>query len=266
MSYRQITDWSNTRILVSNDDGINAAGLKVLEGIARSLSDDVWVVAPESEQSGAGHSLTLHLPLRVRKIEEKRFAVTGTPTDCVLLALRNLIDPNEKKVDLVLSGVNHGSNLGEDITYSGTVAAAMEGTLLGVPAIALSQMCGDGSPPQWETAQHFAPGLVRQLMEVGLPNGRFYNVNFPDAMPDAVQGVQIAPQGRRKIGEKLEERLDPMGRAYYWIGGAREDAGDIPDSDLAMVNKNYISVTPLCLDLTDYKVMERITNSIRLVK
>ena len=223
---------------------------------------DVWVVSPETEQSGAGHSLTLHLPLRVRKIEDKRYAVSGTPTDCVLLALRNLIDAKEKPVDLVLSGINHGSNLGEDITYSGTVAAAMEGTLLGVPAIALSQMTGETGPVNWETARHYAPKLIRQLMEVGLPKGRFYNVNFPKAAPDDIQGVKLAPQGRRKIGEKLEKRLDPKGRPYYWIDGARDDSGDIPDSDLAMVNKNYISITALCLDLTDYKVMERINNSI----
>lgn len=262
MRYRKITDWSNTRILVSNDDGIHAEGLGVLESIARSLSDDVWVVAPETEQSGVAHSLTLHLPLRVRQIEEKRFAISGTPTDCVLLALRNLIDKEDKPVDLVLSGVNHGSNLGEDITYSGTVAAAMEGTLLGVPSIALSQAYSDGAPLRWDTAQAHGAEVVRKLMAVGLPNGRLYNVNFPEVEPAAVRGLKVAPQGRRKIGEQLEERIDPKGRPYYWIGGTRDETGEIQGSDLHFVKENYITVTPLCLDLTDYKAMEGISKDI----
>ena len=178
------------RILLTNDDGINATGLAVLEKIAAKLSEDVWVVAPETEQSGAGHSLTLHLPVRVREAAAKRYAVSGTPTDCVLLGLKEIIGKGqealgkrEKKshasgllpralVNLILSGVNRGSNVGDDITYSGTVAGAMEGTNLEVPSIALSQLCDDTSPVHWETAEQFAPDLIRQLVRAGWPGGR----------------------------------------------------------------------------------------------
>src|ERR671913_2421871 len=165
------------RILVTNDDGIHAPGLKLLEGIAAELSEDVWVVAPETDQSGVSHSLSLNDPLRLREIEERRFAVKGTPTDCVIMGIRHII--REARPDLVLSGVNRGQNVAEDVTYSGTVAGAMEGTILGVPSIALSQAYGPGgrSAVKWNCAERHAPRVIRRILELGMPRGTLVNVN-----------------------------------------------------------------------------------------
>ncbi len=244
------------RILVSNDDGIHAPGLEVLERIAHSLSDDVWVVAPEQEQSGAAHSLTLHLPIRVRKITARKFAVSGTPTDCVLMALRHII--MDKSVDLVLSGINRGSNIGDDITYSGTVAAAMEGTNLDVPSIALSQSCEDGGDVRWDTAEHHAAKVIQQLVEAGWPKQTLINVNFPECAPDEVQGVRFCPQGKRLVNVALAERFDLKKRPYYWLGGDRDNRADKPGVDLEVLAENFITITPLGMDLTDYKTMEEL--------
>lgn len=237
------------RILVTNDDGINANGIKVLERVARRLSDDVWVCAPENERSGAGHSLTLHRPLRLRQISPKRYAVSGTPTDSVLLALHHIL--LDHPPDLVLSGVNRGGNIGEDITYSGTVAAAMEATLLGVPAIALSQYVGEGRRKvHWPTAETNAPPLIRKLCKAGWPKGVLININFPDIAVGEVKGVVVADQGQRKIGENLDRRVDPRGRPYYWIGTLRNDASPRTGTDLDVVANGHIAVTPVHLDLT----------------
>lgn len=245
------------RILVTNDDGIHAPGLEVLERIARTLSDDVWVVAPEVEQSGAAHSLTLHVPVRARKISERRFAVNGTPTDCVLLALQQII-PASQKVDLVLSGINRGSNAGDDVTYSGTIAAAMEGTILHVPSIALSQECDDDHI-HWETAAQHAPAIIQKLMACGWPENDLMNVNFPDCLPNEVKGVRVCPQGKRLVNVALSpERRDQKGRPYFWIGGERENKAEKSGVDLEFLSAGYITVTPLCLDLTDYKTMEKL--------
>ncbi len=178
-----MTDPRALRILVTNDDGIAAHGIKVLEAIARDISEDVWVVAPESNHSGAGHSLTLRRPLRVRGLDERHFAVDGTPTDCVLVGLQRLIP--DKAVDLVLSGINHGGNLGEDVTYSGTIAAAMEATLFKVRSIALSQVCGDRSAIKWATAETFALPLIRRLVATPWAEDVLVNVNFPDRVAGA---------------------------------------------------------------------------------
>ena len=242
------------RILITNDDGIVADGLKVLEAIARAISDDVWIVAPEQEQSGAGHSLTLHVPVRLRQIEEKRYAASGTPTDCVMLAVKQ-IAPN-KKFDLILSGVNRGSNAADDVTYSGTVAGAMEGTLLDVPSIALSLLYDDPEKIHWQTAEQHAPELIKKLVATGWPKDTFINLNFPDCAPDAVKGTSVCPQGKRLVSVKLSERVDPKGRPYFWIGGAREDTPDREGVDIDWLNKGYITVTPLRMDMTDYKTME----------
>jgi 5'-nucleotidase len=246
-------DLAAARILVTNDDGIHAPGLKILERVARSLSRDVWVVAPESEQSASGHSLTLTAPLRVRRIAERRYAVNGTPTDCVLLAIKRIV--KGRAPDLVLSGVNAGGNLGEDITYSGTVAAAMEATLLGIPAIALSQMRRSGHPPHWATASHHAPAIVRRLTEVSFGRNIMVNVNFPDVVAQAVTGVRITRQGRHKIGDMITEGVDPRGHAYVWIGAERDEDVSFAGSDLAAVHHGAISITPLCLDLTHKPMM-----------
>ena len=253
MTWR-LDDLGKARILITNDDGINARGIKLLEKIAREFSDDVWVVAPEAEKSGAGHSLTLRDPLRMRTAGERVYAVTGTPTDCVLMAVAHLL--KDHPPDLVLSGINRGGNLGEDVTYSGTVAGAMEGTLLGIPSIALSQMVTAGDRAQWATAEHFAPEIIKRLTARGWPKGVFINVNFPDVTADRVGRIRVVPLGRRKIGGQLEERTDPRGFPYYWIGAMREEEPHNPDTDLGAVLKHDVAVTPVHLELTDRPSME----------
>lgn len=246
------------RILITNDDGINAEGLKTLERIARAISDDVWVVAPETEQSGAAHSLTLHLPVRVRKIASKRFAVSGTPTDCVLLALKEIIPVKTKPVTLLLSGVNHGSNVGDDVTYSGTIAAAMEGTILNIPSIAMSLLCNGSDKTNWQTAEKHAPDLVKKLMTVGWRENTLINMNFPDCVAGKVNGVQVCPQGKRIVNIKLSERDDPRGRPYFWLGGDRDNTPEKTGVDIDYLHNDYITITPICMDLTDYQSMEKI--------
>ena len=186
------------RILIANDDGIHASGIQVLERIAKTLTDDVWVVAPENEQSGAAHSLTIARPLRIRRRDERHFSVDGTPTDAVLLAVNQIL--KDRKPDLVLSGVNRGGNLGEDVTYSGTVAAAMEGTLLGIRSIALSQVPDPDGPTKWKTAEHFAPGIIKRLWSGTWPPSVLINVNFPDLPVEQVKGARV---GRRRKQEKV---------------------------------------------------------------
>lgn len=242
------------RILISNDDGINAVGIKTLERIARTVSDDVWVVAPETNQSGAAHSLTLSRPLRVRRLGERHFAVDGTPTDCVLIALQRIIE--DKPVDLVLSGINHGANLGEDVTYSGTVAAAMEATLFKVPAVAFSQVCESRQHIKWATAEHYAPRVIERLLTTPWPEDVLVNVNFPDLVAGEVAGIQVTTQGKRKIGDTLLERVDPRGEPYLWIGALRESAEPGEGTDLAAIASGFVSVTPVHLDMTHHASLE----------
>lgn len=258
---------SAARILVTNDDGLNAEGLAVLEKIARSLSSDVWVVAPELEQSGVAHSLSLHMPVRLRQLEERRFAVTGTPTDCVLMAVQEVLPKHggkgKKPFDLVLSGVNRGSNAGDDVTYSGTVAAAMEGTVLGVPSMALSQLCEDRDHPRWEVAEKYAPGIISALFDAGWPANNLININFPDCEPDSVKDVCLCPQGKRNVGVALNARVDVKNRPYYWIGGDRDNTADRPGVDIDLLYSGHVTITPLCMDLTDYKTMEDLRPAVR---
>jgi 5'-nucleotidase len=244
------------RILVTNDDGINAPGLRILERVARAISDDVWVVAPETNQSGASHSLTINRPLRIRKVSKRRFAVDGTPTDCVLLALQIVMQENP--AELVLSGVNNGSNLGEDVTYSGTVAAAMEATLFNVPAIAFSQVCQNGQRIKWSTATQHAPAIIDRLLKEGWPQDALINVNFPDRIGQAVEGWRVTFQGKRKLGDELVERIDPRGQPYVWIGGLRCEEGLREGSDLQAVAEGWISVTPIQMDMTHRGGMARL--------
>ncbi len=251
-----LADLRGARILVANDDGVHAAGIAVLERIARALSDDVWVVAPESEQSGAAHSLTLRRPLRIRQVRERWFAVDGTPTDSVLLGCRHIL--KDRGPDLVLSGVNRGGNLGDDVTYSGTVAAAIEGTLLGIPSIALSQVLVPEAEEHWATAERFAPEVIRRARSMGWPDNVCLNVNFPARPPEAVTGIEIVRQGRRKIGEELSERLDPRNEPYIWIGAQRAEDRGGPGTDLEAVHRGAVAVTPLCVDLTSGRTLERL--------
>jgi 5'-nucleotidase len=246
---------SGARILVTNDDGVRAPGLKVLIRIARALSKDVWVVAPEHEQSATSHSLTLRRPLRARRMGPRRFAVDGTPTDCVLVALHRLID--DKPADLVLSGVNHGANLGEDVTYSGTIAAAMEGALLGVRSIALSQMRDSNGVIHWSTPERYAPEIIRKLVALPWPADVLVNVNFPPCTPDGVNGIRGCRQGRRDNAIQVVEGRDPVGRDYLWLGDFLSDSGSGPDTDLGAIVDGAIAVTPLHLDLTHGAMLER---------
>jgi 5'-nucleotidase len=240
------------RILVTNDDGIHAEGLIALEKIARVLTDDVWIVAPEYEQSGASRALTLADPLRVRRLDDRRFAVDGTPTDCVMLAIQDLI--KGAKPDLVLSGVNRGQNLAEDVSMSGTVAGAIQGMVLGVPAIALSQALAvfhDDERAPFETAATHAPGIIQRLLEIGWPSDAVINVNFPCCAPDQVTEVEVTRQGFRGYnGVHAERRTDPRGRDYYWMG-FRDGQVELGDgADLTAVAAGRISITPLHIDLT----------------
>jgi 5'-nucleotidase len=247
------------RILITNDDGIHAPGLAVCETIARALSDDVWVVAPETDQSGVSHSLSLNDPLRLREVGERHFAVKGTPTDCVIMGARYLMPAMP---DLVLSGVNRGRNCAEDVTYSGTVAGAMEGTTLGIPSFALSQAYSSTNKhdPHWATAIAYAPDLIRRVLKAGIPRDVLVNVNFPDCPPEAVAGTAVAVQGKRDQELlRIEARRDGRGNPYYWIAFARGGhAGAVQGSDLAALNENRIAITPLRLDLTDEPFMTRL--------
>ncbi|MEX0953799.1 MAG: 5'/3'-nucleotidase SurE [Rhizobiaceae bacterium] len=250
------------RILLTNDDGIHAEGLAVLERIARQLSDDIWVVAPEADQSGLAHSLTLSEPLRLRQIDDRHFALRGTPTDCVIMGIRRLMP---EPPDLVLSGVNGGANLADDVTYSGTVAGAMEGTLLGVRSIALSQaynFAEQGRVVPWETAETHAPDLLRRLLDTSLPAGVLLNVNFPRCTPDEVQGVAVANQGKLVHSLSIEERRDGRGFPYYWLMFGREQTETVPGTDIAAIRDNRISITPLHLDLTAHEVKDRLKKAL----
>ncbi len=239
---------SKARVLVSNDDGINAPGLKLLEKVLAPLVGEIWVVAPETEQSATSHSLTLRRPLRIRNVSEHRFAIDGTPTDCVLMGVNEIM--KDTPPDLILSGINRGGNLGEDVTYSGTVAAAMEGTLLGVLSIAFSQVYTDGHPVKWATAEKWTGKVLKKLTAELWPTGVLINVNFPDVSAAKVAGIEITRQGRRKIGSDLVSGTDPRGEPYYWIGAQRREEHYRKGNDLEAINRASVSVTPLTMDLT----------------
>ena len=238
------------RILLTNDDGIHAPGLALLEKVAAKLSDDVWVCAPTEEQSGAGHSLTLHMPVRLREHGERRYSVTGTPTDAINLALRKLF--TDRKPDLVISGINNGENLADDVTYSGTISAAMEGALAGIKAIALSQALRDAGHG-FAAAEAWAEKVLRPLLTVPIARRTVINVNFPALAPEAVRGIRVVRQGFHDYARgSLVEGVDPRGRPYFWFG--LEDVEHTLDhgTDLEAVNDGFIAVTPLHVDLTHH--------------
>ena len=244
------------RILLTNDDGIHAPGLAVLEEIAFSLSDDVWIVAPETEQSGMSHSLTLHDPLRLRQLGEKRFAVQGTPTDCVIMGVGHVLP---KKPNLVLSGVNRGQNIAEDVTYSGTVAGAMEGALLGIRSFALSQAYGwkNRDRVDWSCSKGRGAEVVKDLLTHDLPFQTLLNINFPDCAPEEVEGVTFTRQGRRDQAQlSVEPRVDTRGHSYFWLGFEGRSADPQEGTDLHAVWNKQISVTPLNLDMTDHHTLQ----------
>lgn len=248
------------RILLTNDDGVHATGLRLLEEIARRLTDDLWIVAPAEEQSGTGHSLTLSRPIRLRGLGEKKFAVAGTPTDSVLMALFHVM--KDHRPDVILSGINRGANLGEDVTYSGTVSAAMEGALAGVPSIALSQSysregLGDNVP--FAAAEGWAERVLQPLLEEPMAAGTLVNVNFPAVGAEQVQGVRVVRQGIRDYGRtQIIGRTDPRGYPYYWLGLGPMVQTPGHTTDLEAVADGYVSVTPLHLDLTHEPSLEQL--------
>jgi 5'-nucleotidase len=241
------------RILLTNDDGVFAPGLAVLEQIARSVSDDVWIVAPHEEQSGKARAVTLNAPVRVREETPQRYAVQGTPADAVLLGVKDILA--SQPPDLILSGVNRGQNIAEDTSQSGTVAAAIEGMHLGIPSIAFSQARNyrRGEPIPWETARTWGPRVLKALLKTGWPKNCVINVNFPDRLPDEVEGVEVTSQGfRDEAIATLEKRTDLRGADYYWIGYTAKPSKPDAGTDLRAIYEGRVSVTPLHIDMTHH--------------
>ena len=253
------------RILLTNDDGYHAPGLKVLEEIAAAFSDDIWIVAPAEEQSGAGHSLTLSRPLRVRRFSDKRFAVSGTPTDAVMMALARIM--RDHQPDLILSGVNRGANLAEDVTYSGTVSAAMEGALAGVRSIALSQAYvreGMGDTVPFGAAAAWGVRALQPLIGAPLLPRSLININFPAVAADAVKGIRVASQGLRDYGRlQIVTNRDPRGYEYHWFALGPTIETPAHSTDLEAVADGYIAVTPLHLDLTHRESLDMLDAAYR---
>lgn len=255
------------RILLTNDDGVHAPGLKVMKDIANELSDDVWIVAPETNQSGVSHSLTLHDPLRVRHIGEREMAISGTPTDCVLMAVLELL--KDHKPDLVLSGVNQGQNTADDATYSGTIAGAMEGTLLGIPSIALSQARHGGGnggegDMSWDVVRRHGANTIEKLLAAGWPERILININFPKCNVDDVKGIEVTSQGHSdpNVALSYARREDMRGDPYYWLQYKRNTTNPPKGSDIGAIHNQHISVTPLHLDLTHYETCQLLHNKL----
>lgn len=238
-----------TRILITNDDGFHSEGIIVLEEVLREIGD-VYVVAPASEMSGASHSLTLSRPLRIRQIDDRHWTVDGTPTDCVTLALNQILPPEERP-HICVSGINHGPNLGDDATYSGTVAGALEATILGVPGIALSLVVGRNH--DFTESARAARRIVEKALAEGLPAGTLLNVNIPKGVP---KGIRITKQGFKTARPVISEHIDPRGKPYYWIGEIREGFRAEGGTDFEAIEEGYVSVTPMRSDLTDHGAIE----------
>ncbi|MEX0830674.1 MAG: 5'/3'-nucleotidase SurE [Nitrospirales bacterium] len=243
------------RILVTNDDGIDAPGIRALAKAIAALGE-VWVVAPEKTQNAVGRAMTLHKPLRLRQIRPRWYAVNGTPADCVTLAICKLLEMNVPA--LVVSGINKGWNLGDDVTNSGTVAGALEGMLHGIPSLAVS--LEDSSKSSYAVAAYYALQLSERIMKSGLPDGTILNVNVPGLKKEAIAGMQFTSLSQRRYHNPVVEKIDPRGGSYFWIAGERQSWARKKPSDHDAVAKNLVSVTPLHLDLTDYKAFDSLAN------
>jgi 5'-nucleotidase len=242
---------NDLRILVTNDDGIHAPGIEILENIARTFTDDVWVVAPDQEKSGAGHSISLTKPIRMRQLDERHFEVSGTPTDCVLMAVSRILQ--DRRPTYVLSGINSGANLAEDVTYSGTIAAAMEGTVMGMRSIALSQLRAPDRSVDFAPCEMYGPDLIRSLLALEhWPGNSFININFPHAKTHEINGARLTTQGQRPPGSfSIEPRADTREQPYYWIKIKYQEGNRHPETDLQAIAEKAISVTPINMDFTD---------------
>lgn len=245
----------STLILLSNDDGINSEGINVAKE-ALKLLGTVYVVAPDRDQSAVSHSLSLYRPLRIHEEAKNIYSVDGTPTDCINLAVNGIL--KNKNINLVISGINKGENLGDDITYSGTVSAAMEGTLLGIPSISISSVGKDNF--DFTSASLYLQKIAKQVLLNRLPKGTFLNVNVPSLSKSKPKGIKITIQGKRIYGDPIVEKVDPRGRKYYWIGGFDLGYEKIDNSDIIVVKEGFVSITPIRLDLTDYNSIDKIKN------
>lgn len=253
-------DIKNARILLANDDSIHSHGFRVLEETVKSLCDDVWVVAPESEQSAVGHSLTIHSPLRIRKYADKRYSVYGTPTDCVVMGAKQIM--KDHKPDLVLSGINHGRNAADDVTYSGTVAVTIEATILGIPAVAFSNSYDPKSGKyNWETCRTLMPEILKKLQGQSWGDNVLINVNFPNVGEDHIPDIVVRRQGHYPPSmDDVVECTDPRGRPYYWIGPPTDENGMefSEDTDIGALGRGKATITPLSLNLTHDETLENL--------
>ena len=252
------------RILITNDDGIHAEGIEVLERVALQFTSDVWVVAPQIDQSGVAHSLSLEIPLRLSQLDNKRFAVSGTPTDCVIMAVKKILG---KKPDLVLSGINNDHNVSDGIIYSGTVAGAIEGTLLGIKSIAISQVMSASSDrePKFSVVEKILPALMNKLMDITLPNGTFFNINFPSQTYENIGSTELTAQGKKNWnGLHVDERFDHFGRPYYWLVFRNNDIKLDENSDVNAIQQGKISITPLQVNLTNFVTLQNLSKDLKL--
>jgi 5'-nucleotidase len=250
-----MTRLADHRVLIVNDDGIHAPGISLLEKVVSAHCKDVWVVAPDEEKSGASHSVSMHVPIRLRQLGERHYAIKGSPTDCVLMALQQVMDGLPT---LVLAGVNRGGNLADEIHYSGTIAAAMEAALMGIPSIALSQVFERGTDVPWDTAERYAVPVIEEILERGIEDGGFVNINFPPVHADAVSGIQVVSMGRRPPGAfKTEKRIDNRQVPYFWVHLEPGEGGDVEGSDLRAMSDGAISVCPMQIDMTARATLDR---------
>lgn len=259
---RQVVKYPMTTILVTNDDGVHAQGIKALAHALESIGE-VYVIAPDRERSASGHSLTIHKPLRVLPLGERTYAVTGTPTDCVAVGVAKIMP---RRPDLIVSGINHGPNLGDDITYSGTVSAALEGTILNIPSMAVSISYYGRGEAHFDSAARVACEMGRFVLEHALPYDTLLNINVPNVPYDMLKGHRLTRQGRRVYDGAIHETASPWGDMYYWIGGGVPYWEQGEDTDISAVLEGYVSLTPLHLDLTNYGIMEFMRGQLRTWK
>jgi 5'-nucleotidase len=249
------------RALLTNDDGIESDGIKALAEVAALVAEEVWVVAPQYDQSGASACISLHMPLRVKEFGERKFAVAGTPCDSVLMAVRHMM--KDTPPDVVMSGINKGFNISDDVLFSGTANAAMTGLFLGIPSVAFSQAYRDPNNLRWSAATDWIPRVLAFLSEGGWPEGVCFNVNFPDAAADDIKNMEIVRQGRGSIlAVEVDQRVDLREKPYYWFQFTRNRKDSDEDTDVAALRRQSISITPLKLDRTDHDVLEKLRDKL----
>ena len=252
---RKPFDLASARILISNDDGFDSPGIKVLEKTARKFASEVWVVAPSTEQSAVSRGLTIRRPLSIHKVSKNRYMVDGTPADSVMLGVREVM--SECKPDLLLTGINQGANLCEDVMYSGTVAAAMEGTLMGIRSISLSQVYNNGQNVKWKTSEQWLETVLLKILSFDWAPGVLMNVNFPDVAPDAVTGIKAVKHGQRVEEREIITGVSPRDEKYYWLGSQQKETDSLANTDLDIVLNGAISVSPLSIDQTHAATLKK---------